>query len=77
VDQGTEPIAAKLQAEIGELQRLLANHHRMQVEFRAIAIQQRFEFPLQAALEQRGSRGRDSRNTRAAGSTAEIGFGRI
>ncbi|MCU0875154.1 MAG: hypothetical protein MUE50_22715 [Pirellulaceae bacterium] len=34
-----------MQAEIVELQRLLlANHHRMQVELRAIVNQERFEF---------------------------------
>jgi len=40
-----EPRADKLQAEIVELQRLLlANHHRMQVELRAIVSAERFEF---------------------------------
>ena len=40
-----EPRAQKLQAEIVELQRLLlANHHRMQVELRAIVSRERFEF---------------------------------
>ena len=40
-----EPRAQQLQAEIVELQRrLLANHHRMQVELRAIVSRERFEF---------------------------------
>jgi hypothetical protein len=40
-----EPRAQKLQAEIVELQRLLlANHHRMQAELRAIVSRERFEF---------------------------------
>lgn len=39
------PRAQKLQAEIVELQRrLLANHHRMQAELRAIVSRKRFEF---------------------------------
>ena len=40
-----EPRAQKLQAEIVELQcLLLANHHRMQAELRAIVSRERFEF---------------------------------
>ncbi len=40
-----EPRAQNLQAEIVELQRLLlANHHRMQAELRAIVSRERFEF---------------------------------
>jgi hypothetical protein len=39
-----EPRAQQLQAEIVELQRrLLANHHRLQVELRAIVSPERFE----------------------------------